>query len=105
AGVEVVVATGARDTVQTWSAPDSEEVGELALSPGDRYTLRGIEVGAPDSEGTSAEAYRLWYRIVVPGGDEGLWVEALWPSDEVLQSDGRPAAVRFDFLPALEDGE
>lgn len=100
-GVEVVVAEGARESVPVWAAPEGEGVGELALQPGERYALRGIEAGAPDSEGTSAEAYRLWYRIEVPDRDEPVWVAALWPSDEALGSDGRPSSVRFDFLPMV----
>lgn len=99
-GVEVIVARGARELVPVWSGPGGEAIGEVALSPGDRYVLRGIEAGEPDADGTSAEAYRLWYRISAPERDgDPLWVEALWASDEVLGSDGRPASVRFDFLP------
>ncbi|HWV23612.1 MAG TPA: M23 family metallopeptidase [Thermomicrobiales bacterium] len=98
-GIDVLVAEGARETVPVFSTPGGEEIGELALTPGDRYVLHGIETGAPDSEGTSAEAYQLRYLIAVPDNDAPVWVDALWPSDEVLGSDGRPSSVRFDLLP------
>jgi hypothetical protein len=99
-GVEVIVAMGARPAVEVWSAPDDPEpVGELALVSGDRYALLEIDAGADDTDGTSAEAYRLWYRIVAPGIETPVWVRALVPAADATGSDGRPSSVRFDFLP------
>jgi hypothetical protein len=59
-----------------------------------------IDVIGGTVEGMSAEAYRLWYRIALPDGNEG-WVRAAVPTDYDTGSDGRPSSVRFDFLPAL----
>ena len=60
-----------------------------------------VEAGAEDTTGTSAEAYRVWYRIALPDGAEG-WVRAATAVANDTGSDGRPSSVRFDFLPAVE---
>ncbi|CAA9283613.1 MAG: hypothetical protein AVDCRST_MAG93-3368, partial [uncultured Chloroflexia bacterium] len=59
-----------------------------------------VDAGPEATEGTSAEAYRLWYRLALPDG-EPAWVRAAVPSDRDTGSDGRPSSVAFDFLPAL----
>jgi hypothetical protein len=105
---EVVVANGSSDVAALWSAPsdhaNAEQVGELLLTAGDRYRLLSIATGPEASEATSAEGYRLWYRIVVPdiGRD---WVQAVIPSSHDTGSDGRPSSVRFDFLLATQATE
>jgi hypothetical protein len=103
-GIEVVAPAAASETVPLWSAPadvdGAESLGELALAPGDRYPLREIATGDEASTGTSAEAYRLWYRIALPDGGEG-WVQAAVPSANDTGSDGRPSSVRLDFVPAV----
>lgn len=99
---EVIVAAGASGEGEVWSAPadqvGAEPTGSLPLAPGERYALSAVATGDPAGTGTSAEAYRLWYRIVLPTGDEG-WVDAVRPSAEETGSDGRPSAIRFVFLP------
>jgi murein DD-endopeptidase MepM/ murein hydrolase activator NlpD len=103
ADTEVVVASGAGETSELWSEPsdhvDAKLVGELPLNAGDRYRLLSVATGREASRETSAEGYRLWYRIVVP--DVGrVWVQAARPSAHDTGADGRPSSVRFDFLPA-----
>jgi hypothetical protein len=78
----------------------AESLGDLALVPGERYPLREIAAGDEDATGTSAEAYRLWYRIVLEDG-QGAWARAAVPSSNDTGSDGRPSSVRFQFLPAI----
>jgi hypothetical protein len=103
-GVEVVVSASAPEMTPLWSAPadvdGAESLGNLALARGERYSLHEIAAGDEGATGTSAEAYRLWYRIALPDGNEG-WVRAAVPTDYDTGSDGRPSSVRFDFLPAL----
>jgi murein DD-endopeptidase MepM/ murein hydrolase activator NlpD len=103
-GVEVVVSEAAPETTRLWSAPadvdGAESLGDLALMPGERYPLREIATGDEDATGTSAEGYRLWYRLALPDGKIG-WVQVAVPTDDDTGSDGRPSSVRFDFLPAV----
>jgi murein DD-endopeptidase MepM/ murein hydrolase activator NlpD len=105
AGAEVVVAETAPQSTALWTAPedaaDAERLGEVSLRAGDRYPLLALDVGAEDATGTSAEAYRVWYRIALPDGIEG-WVRAAAPVANDTGSDGRPSSVQFDFLPAVE---
>lgn len=106
AGADVLVAQGAKAATGLFAAPDdAAPQGELQLAAGDRYGLVGIDAGAEDTTGTSAEAYRLWYRIVVPGWDEPAWVRALEPTMEATGSDGRPSSLRFDFVPFVQGSE
>jgi murein DD-endopeptidase MepM/ murein hydrolase activator NlpD len=101
----VIVAKGAEGSTPLWSTPsghpDAVRIGDLPLQPGDRYRLISIAAGPDASEQTSAEAYRLWYRIDVPGVGR-VWVQAAIPSSHDTGSDGRPASIRFDFLPAID---
>lgn len=100
AGVEVMVARGARASADLFAAPDAVEAeGRLELAHGDRYQVVDIDAGEEDTTGTSAEAYRLWYRIVVPGRSEPSWVRAMEPTLDATGSDGRPSSLRLDFLP------
>ncbi len=104
ADAEVIVASGSGDATALWSAPsdhaDAEQVGDLPLNAGDRYRLLSIATGPEASTETSADGYRLWYRIVVP--DVGrAWVQAAIPSTDDTGSDGRPSSVRFNLLPSI----
>ena len=102
-GSEAVVAMTATGEVDVWSAPPpdgAEPLRTLLLRPGDRYALLAIDAGQAASEGTSAEAYRLWYRITLPDGTAG-WVQAALPAANDTGSDGRPSSVRFQLLPAV----
>lgn len=104
---KVVVASDADGAAALWSLPadrrEAEQVGELPLRAGDRYRLLSIATGPEASEATSAEGYRLWYRIAVPDVDRA-WVQAAVQSADDTGSDGRPSSVRFGFLPALAAG-
>src|SRR5688572_20642926 len=76
ADAEVVLAETARDVITLWSAPagdaGAEAIGEISEITGDAvFPLLEIATGAEDTTGTSAEAYRLWYRIALPTGQEG----------------------------------
>jgi murein DD-endopeptidase MepM/ murein hydrolase activator NlpD len=103
-GAEVAVAETAPARTSLWMAPsdanDAKFIGDLSLNPGDRYLLLAIDAGEEDALGTSTEAYRLWYQIALPRGDDG-WVQAAVPSTNDTGSDGRPSSVRFDFLPNI----
>jgi hypothetical protein len=103
-GSEAVVAMTAAGEVDVWSAPqgvdDAEPLRSLLMRSGDRYALLAIDAGPAASEGTSAEAYRLWYQIATTDGMVG-WVQAARPSANDTGSDGRPSSVRFQFLPAI----
>jgi hypothetical protein len=102
AGSGVIVAEGADSEIELWSEPsdhtDARSLGRHAMTPGDRFTLLSVATGAEASEGTSAEAYRLWYRLWLPEGDR-VWVQAAVPSDYDRGSDGRPTSVRLLFFP------
>jgi hypothetical protein len=103
-GAEAVVVATAPEAVDLWSAPGGDQgtdlVGSLPMAPGDRYPLLAIDAGAEASGQTSAEAYRLWYRIALADGEEA-WVQAAIPSFNDTGSDGRPSSVPFDFLPDI----
>lgn len=106
-GVEVMVSAIAPETSALWSAPPgqagTEQIAELPLTPGDRYPLRAIAAGDEAATGTSAEAYQLWYQVALASGDTG-WVQAAVPSNLETGSDGRPSALRLDFLPVASTG-
>jgi hypothetical protein len=105
AGAEVILAETAPDVITLWSAPagdaGAEAIGEISEITGDAaFSLLEIAAGVEDTTGTSAEAYRLWYRIALLTGDAG-WVQAAVPTPYDTGSNGRPSSVRFDFLPGL----
>jgi hypothetical protein len=104
ADAEVVVSSAAAESVAMWSEPsdhaDARQVGDLALNAGDPYRLLSIATGRAASYDTSAEGYRLWYRIVLPEG-ERVWVQAAVPADNETGSDGRPSSVRINLIPGL----
>jgi hypothetical protein len=104
-GIEAVVAAGAPAEAALWSAPADEAGAEwvetLPLAAGNRFAVAEIAAGPAASEGTSAAAYRLWYRLTLPDGAAG-WVQAAVPSEIELGSDGRPSAVAFVLLPAIQ---
>lgn len=99
---DVVVAMTAPAAVDVWSAAtskgSSEPLMSLALKPGERHPLLAIDAGPEASDGTSAEAYQLWYKIRLPDGIEG-WVQAVVPSTHDTGSDGRASSVQFVLLP------
>ncbi len=70
------------------------------MTPGAAFSLLEIAASAEDATGTSAEAYRLWYRIALPTGQEG-WVQAAVPTTNDTGSDGRSSSVRFDLVPSV----
>jgi murein DD-endopeptidase MepM/ murein hydrolase activator NlpD len=103
-GTEAVVAETAPPSAPLWTAPpgaaSATSLGAVPLSPGARYPLLAIDTGPEDSTETSAEAYRLWYRLALPDG-QGGWVQAAAPSRNDTGSDGRPSSLRFVLLPAV----
>jgi len=102
-GSEVVVARTAPETVAVWASPATDgtvdPLTSLALRPGNRFPLLAIDAGAEASDGTSAEAYHLWYQIALPDGTK-RWVQAAVPSTHDAGSDGRPSSLQFVLLPA-----
>ena len=104
AGSTVGVAEGAPDVAPLWSAPSDEDgaerLGDLALTAGDAYPWLALVAGRASSKGSSAEAYRLWYRVETP--DAGpAWLEAALPDAGDTGSDGRPSSVRLVMVPAI----
>jgi hypothetical protein len=100
---EAVVALTATGAADLWSAPGLDRamwLGSLRLEPGARFPLLAIDAGPGASEGRSAVAYRLWYRIALLEV-ESAWVRAVVPSTNDTGSDGQPSSVRLDFLPAV----
>lgn len=101
-GVEVMANEGAAPSLPIFAAPDdAEPIGEVTLVPGSRYRLLDLDAGTEDTTGTSAEAYRLWYRIDVPELGQPAWVRAMAPTPEWIGSDGRPSSLRIDLIPAV----
>ncbi len=103
-GRKAAVVAATSGEVALWSVPPrshgARRLGELAPDAGDRYALLAVDAGLEATTGTSAEAYRLWYRIALPDGMPA-WVQAAVPGGGDTGSDGRPSSVRFDFLPAV----
>jgi hypothetical protein len=101
---EVIVAEGGDQEIELWSEPsdhaNARSLGIRSLEPGERIRLLAVARGAEASTGTSAEAYRLWYRLKLPEGDR-VWVQAAVPSSRDQGSDGRPTSVRLLFYPAV----
>jgi hypothetical protein len=104
-GEVVVVSQPISSGLTLWSEPPAADSGpaaslaELSLQPGQRYPLLETWTGAEDTRATSAQGYRLWYRLRLPDGREG-WVQAAVPTTFETGSDGRPATVRFNLVPA-----
>jgi hypothetical protein len=91
-----------------WSAPAdrpaARQIGALELTPGQQFGLLEVAAGPEDERGTSAEAYALWYRIMLPAGGDA-WVQGALADPFEQGSDGRPATVRLTLLVgAPEDG-
>ncbi len=100
-GAEVIVTASAPPSVSFYAAPGerAEPIGELSLAPGDRVPLLDADVGEADATGTSADAYRLWYRLALPNR-EPAWVQAAVPSTVETGTDGRPSSLSFPLVPA-----
>jgi murein DD-endopeptidase MepM/ murein hydrolase activator NlpD len=103
---EIIVASRlGSPNVTLWSAPPREgeapqALGNMTLTPGDRYALVEIYAGLEDTRETSAQGYTLWYRIVLPDERSG-WVQAAVPSTFETGADGRPATISFNFFPIV----
>ncbi len=101
---EVIVAAGVSSPIPLWSNPadhdDAEQIGELDLTPGDRLTRLSTATRDPALAVTSAEGYRLWYRVETAPGDRG-WAQAAVPSSRDTGSDGRPSTVELVLLPVV----
>lgn len=99
---EVVVTAMAPESISLWTAPadaeGAEPLGDMEITPGDRFPLLAVSTGDAASTGASAEAYRLWYQIALTER-ETTWVQAALPSPLETGSDGRPSAVLLAFVP------
>lgn len=104
ADMEAVVAVGAAEVAELWTAPTgqatAEQIGVVALQRGQRLPLLAVAAGELASTATGAEAYSLWYRVATAEGGSG-WTRAAVASAEAVGSDGRASAVRFNLLPAV----
>lgn len=102
----LVVSQPVSPSLMLWSAPPGPDVvpeplGEVTLRPGATLTWLETRAGAENTRETSALSYILWYRLRLPDGREG-WAQAAVPYAKETGSDGRPAGVRFNFVPAKE---
>jgi len=70
---------------------------EIALVDATRLVVTDLEAGDPAGTGTSAEAYRAWFKVETPDGTAG-WVRGAIPSNRETGSDGRPSSVDLPFL-------
>lgn len=102
---EVVVATFGGGPAAFWTEPADHENAELIetlqLAPGDRLRWIATATRDPALRVTSAEGYRLWYRVETERGERG-WIEAATASTRETGSDGRPSMVEMRLLPAIE---
>lgn len=101
-GQMVTVASDLTTPVATiWSTPGASlpanALGQVILVPGQRFPLLDIVAGDEATVETSAEAYDIWYEIEGLNNVRG-WVRAFEPSAETTGVDGRPAALRINFL-------
>jgi hypothetical protein len=98
--VQVVSAPSA-ETASLWTAPagedDARQTGELGLTPGETFPLLEIATGPEAPRETTAEAYRVWYRIETPDG-QASWVRAAVASTFETGGDARPSSVVFDLV-------
>lgn len=102
--VEAVVATEPpidKTEVVDRPADDADLIATVSLEPGQRFSLTDVQTRQPDDDGTSAEAYDIWYQIELDGGELG-WVRAVLPSTNDTGSDGRASSLRFVLLPAVD---
>lgn len=98
----VVAAEPPLEELQVRDQPedDAEVIATVAIAPGQRFSLTDVQAGQPDDDGTSAEAYDIWYRLGLDAGESG-WVRAVLPSTNDTGSDGRASSLRFVLLPAV----
>lgn len=70
---------------------------ELRLEETTRLSVLDLIAGDPASTGTSADAYRAWFKVALEDGAEG-WLQGAIPSNRETGSDGRPSSVDLPFL-------
>ena len=103
-GCSVVASASSDDRLAVWSdlpwRGGSVQLGEISISPGDRFRLVGVKAGSNAARGRNAAGYRLWYRIERPSGDR-VWVNAIALDEAERNLDGSPAGIRFNLLPEL----
>ncbi|MEZ4530251.1 MAG: M23 family metallopeptidase [Thermomicrobiales bacterium] len=95
-GAEVMVAlSGSEFPVRASRSGEANRT--VTLEPGLRLPLLEIDTGPEATLETSATAYQVWCKVELPDGTNG-WISALRATNEFIQSDGRPAAIRIDLL-------
>lgn len=107
-GAVVAASAPVSPSLTLWSAPPDDPgrqpLKELAPQGGERLPLLAVWAGEEAPRQTSALAYRLWYRVRLPDGQEG-WVQAAVPSAGDTGADGRPSGVAFSFFPAVDPAQ
>lgn len=102
-GAKAMVNEGAEASASIWSAPPgskgAKQTGTLKLTAGEEFPWLASNIGKDAALGHSAEAYHLWYELQLSDKTTG-WLQAAVPWDLETQSDGRPSAVRFNFIPS-----
>jgi murein DD-endopeptidase MepM/ murein hydrolase activator NlpD len=105
--LEVVIsAEPPEDELQLRADPtdDADVVQSITAEPGSRFPLVDVRADQADTDGTSAEAYSVWYRIQPERGEPG-WVRAVVASTMDTGADNRPSSLRFVLLPAIEGAD
>lgn len=101
-GEALVAASPPTSSVDVRASPsaDARRRDTLSLTPGTRYPLLSVHIGAENSAATSADGYDLWYELQLSEKTRG-WIQAIVPSDFDRGSDGRPSSLRFNFVPVV----
>ncbi len=103
-----VVAVGSNRSVPLWNTPvlsDQLPFTEPARTElEDGATLLSVTAGPGNSNGTSADAYSVWYEVSTDRGGPG-WVQGLVPDAAETGSDGRPSALRVVFIPEITNDD
>ncbi|MGC4191103.1 MAG: M23 family metallopeptidase [Thermomicrobiales bacterium] len=93
--------SGAGRMADVFAVPGGEVTNTLVLEAGQTFEVTGVQVNDPESIGTSADAYALWYEVTL--GAASGWVSAIAISDRDTGSDGRPSGIDVLLLPTSVD--
>ena len=93
----VVSQSGAGRSVDVVAAPGGEVTGTLLPESGQTFDVTAVQANDPDSTGTSAEAYGIWYQVTL--GAASGWIPAIAASSGDTGSDGRPSGIDLLLLP------
>jgi len=93
--------SGAGRTVDVLAVPGGEATGTLVLDVGQTFEVSAVQTNDPASDGSSAEAYGVWYEVTL--GAASGWVSAIATSAADTGSDGRPSGIDLLLLPTTAE--